>query len=170
MSAKSLAFAAVQDLKAARQQEKPEAQTGPAAEIDNALTVLLSYIPTEATAIYLALGSSLPAIQANVPGLQSIYVYWAFVVFVNPLLFVLVYYNQLARNNQDFPSLAEFPYWRLLASFIAFAVWALCVPNNPYSSEKPGLGVLFGVIAVFVAILLPLIQGIAERKKKRDPL
>ena len=47
---------------------------------------------------------------------------------------------------------------------IAFAFWALCVPNNPYApAGQPGFGVLYGLIAVVVSILLPLIENIYFR-------
>jgi len=139
MSAKWLAHDAVRDLKATRGQAKPPSETGSAASVDNALMALLTYIPTEATAIYLATVSALPAIQGSLTWLKSEWVYWAFVVIINPALFVLFYYNQLARNGEQFPKAAEFPWWRLSASVVAFAVWALCVPNNPYApADKPG--------------------------------
>src|SRR5207244_4968659 len=80
MSAKLLAATAVQNLQQARGQHQQPAAAGPAAVIDNAVTALLAYIPTEATAIYLATVSALPAIQQALPLLKSSYIYWAFVL------------------------------------------------------------------------------------------
>ena len=75
---------------------------------------------------------------------------------------MLLFYNQLALKNQGWPERKDFPWFRLVASVIAFAVWALCIPGklNPFASDdQPAFGVLFGVIAVIVAVLLPLIEN-----------
>lgn len=134
---------------------------GAAAAINNALSALLQYIPAEATAIYLATTSAIPAIQANIPSFDPLYVYWVFVFGIVPLLFALLYYNQIAQTGKAFPGFAGFPWFRLFASVVAFAVWALCVPGNPYSpKDKPGYGVLWGIVAVLVSVILPLIEAI----------
>lgn len=82
------------------------------AAIDNALSKLLRYVPTEATTIYLATISAVPAIKQSIPGLNSIYIFWTFAVGVSPLLFMLIYFNQLAQATsieKPFPGFVGFP-------------------------------------------------------------
>ena len=134
------------------------------AALDNALAKLLQYVPTEATTIYLATISAVPAIKQSIPGLNSIYIFWAFAVGVSPLLFMLIYFNQLAQETtkeKPFPGFVGFPWFRFVASGIAFVAWALCIPGNPYvHADKPGYGVLWSIVAIAVAIFLPLIENI----------
>src|SRR5204863_6792351 len=100
--------------------------------INDALSALLQYIPAEATAIYLATTSAIPAIRQSVDSFDPLYVYWVFACAIVPLLFVLLYYNQIARTGKAMPGFTGFPWFRLFASMIAFAVSALCFPGNSY--------------------------------------
>jgi len=96
-------------------------------------------------------------------------VYGVFVFPITPLLFLLLYFNQLALKGQSFPKVKELPWFRCVASMVAFAVWALCIPGNPFAPpEQPGYGVLFGLIAVVVAILLPIIETIYNWWRRRN--
>lgn len=130
-----------------------------AAALDSALTALLQYIPTEATAIYLAIVSALPAIQKGGVTVDGKLMYWICLLGIVPALFVLLYINQLAAKGLKLPPLAQLPWFRLLASMIAFGVWALCIPGNPFvPADKPAYGVIWSVVAIIVSVFLPLIE------------
>jgi hypothetical protein len=57
-------------------------------------------------------------------------------------------------------------------SIIAFGIWGLCVPGNPFeAADHPGRGVLFGIVATIVSICLPSVEAIynwIDRLRKRN--
>lgn len=170
MSANSLANKSVIQLETTRSgtvEPKINAENN-AKVIDNAISALSTYIPAEAMALYLAVTSSLPAIITSFPEIKPLYVYWSFVFAISPGLFSLAYFVKLARDNAYFPSINEFPWFKLVSSIIAFGVWGLCVPGNPYLPDNnPGAGVLFGLIASIVSIILPSAEAIFNWIKSR---
>ncbi len=74
--------------------------------------------------------------------------YWAFVV-LTPVLFLIVYLGK--RRIQKLPlwpaSWRQLPIWKIIASTIAFAVWALAIPDAPYFEGAAG-----HVVAAFCAL------------------
>ena len=126
----------------------------------NALDGLVKYIPTETITLYIAATAALSSLQAAFPSLTPGLLYWGFVV-LTPLLFLLIYLGK--RRSQNLPLLpqtvAEWPWWKLIASTIAFMVWALAVP--PLVSTNAGKVVAaFG--AILVSTMLTLVGGVVE--------
>jgi hypothetical protein len=167
MSANGLAAEAVTQLRVNRKEEMAQPPPLNAAAIDNALSALSMYIPAEAMALYLAISSSLPAITGTSDKEDPKYVlwghvmFWSFVVCISPGLFLLAYFAKLAKSNSGLPTRRELPYFRFLASAIAFGFWGLCVPGNPFAAPKDtGAGVLFGFLATLVSIVLPSTEAI----------
>lgn len=177
MSAVGLASQAVKDLQSLRKHaaavtagtpapEPPTANT--ATSVDKALSALATYIPAEATALYLAVTSSLPQITTDCPWLDNLAVFLFFTFIVSPGLFALAYFSKLAHDNEPIPSKKDIPWFRFGSSILAFAVWALCIPGNPFSDpSKPGLGILFGMIATGVSITLPSVEAIYQWARRR---
>lgn len=128
---------------------------------ETAINALVKYIPTEVITLYIACVSALPAVMGDFPLVTPERLYWVF-VGLTPVFFILVYYNQIAVSNKKFPYITQWPWWRIIASTIAFCVWALAVPNNPFISTKTA-GVLSGIAAAFISTLLTLIGPIIER-------
>ncbi len=173
MSANGLAIQAVTQLQAARSQEvAPAPKANNAAAIDSAISALSMYIPAEAMALYLAVSSSLPVIVQAFPRVDPSFVYWLFVWGFSPGLFLLAYFAKLARSGSRFPTRWEFPWFKLSSSIIAFAFWGRCVPGNPFAPLKePGAGVLYGILATIVSIVLPSAEAIYDwiiEMKKRQ--
>ena len=175
MSAVSLASAAVQQLRTGRRDTAARAAGVPppappvpppsqsAITVDSALSVLTTYIPAEATALYLAFVSASPQIIKDCQWLSPMMAYFFFLLAVSPGLFVLAYFAKLAANNDPFPDPKDFPWFRLASSIIAFGVWALCIPGNPFSNDKkPGWGILYGLIAIGLSVVLPAIEAIYQ--------
>jgi hypothetical protein len=161
MSANGLATQAVVQLRIERKELQSESPPHNAAAIDNTLSALSMYIPSEAMALYLAVSSSLPVITKTFPIIDPLNVYWSFVWVLSPGLFLLAYFAKLAKNNSRIPTVWEFPIFRLLASIIAFGVWGRCVPGNPFApGTEPGAGVLYGILATLVSIVLPSTEAI----------
>lgn len=129
---------------------------------ETAIAALTKYIPTEVITLYVASIAALPAIQSDYPSVTATPIYFGFAV-LTPILFVLIFHNQLALNEKPYPSIWNWPWWRIFASTIAFCVWALAVPNNPFIATKSA-GVLAGIGAALISTLLSLIAPIVERR------
>lgn len=135
-----------------------------AAKVDSAIAALVQFIPTESIAVYLAVVAALPALKGEPfwSLLTPLNVYIAFIVFT-PILFLLVFYNRLVAENLPFPTFWQIPWWRVTASAIAFAAWALVVPENPMFTDKSAASAAAGLVAIIVSMLLGLVTPIIER-------
>jgi hypothetical protein len=111
------------------------------------LSSLTNFIPTEAITLYVAAVSATPALKYVFPWLNEWVLYLGFGLVVTPLLYVVFYLlryqafaQKLKRLGARVPprlSLGVWFWWRLLAAIIAFACWALAVPNNPILGANP---------------------------------
>jgi len=124
-----------------------------------ALDGLVKYIPTESITLYLAATAALSSTKTS-PILGPMYLYWGFVA-LTPILFLLIYLGK--RRSQNLPLLPDtiegWPWWKLIASTIAFMVWALAVPPL-VSGDLGKIVVAFG--ALLVSTLLSLIGAVVE--------
>lgn len=152
----------------------PEGSAAPTeTPVTNALAVLIKYIPTEAVMLYVAAVSAAPAVtptfrawreDLTTPGLVE-GVYWVFGLGLTPTLLLLIYFNKRhAAGLKPLVSPKEWPWWKVVASMIAFLVWAPAVPGHPWVGEDAGRGVLAGMCALFVSTALVLIEPLVERK------
>jgi hypothetical protein len=148
---------------AATAQAAADATPADAARVtETAIAALTKYIPTEVITLYIATVSALPAMQGEWESLTSNHLYYGFAI-LTPILFVLIFFNQLAVDQKPYPAFPQWPWWRIFASTVAFCVWALAVPNNPFLATKTA-GVLAGLGAAFVSMLLSIIGPIVERR------
>lgn len=139
---------------------------GEAADRDNMVTgslnLLVKYIPTEVITLYVATLSAAPALQELFPRIRTNDIYWAFTI-MTPLLLMLIYINKRATSGlTPVPPTNRWPWWKLFAATVAFMVWALAVPGNPYVSGSTA-AVLAGLGAVFISMLLNLLEPIFEK-------
>lgn len=131
--------------------------------VTGSLNLLVKYIPTEVITLYVATLSAAPALQDLFPSLRTSDIYWGFTI-VTPLLLFLVYVNKRATSGlTPVPDKSEWPWWKLFASMIAFMVWALAVPGNPYVSGETA-AVVAALGAVFISMILNLLEPLFERK------
>jgi hypothetical protein len=131
--------------------------------VTGSLNLLVKYIPTEVITLYVATLSAAPALQDVIPNLRTSDIYWAFTI-VTPLLLFLVYVNKRATSGlTPIPTRSEWPWWKLFASMIAFMVWALAVPGNPYVSGETA-AVVAALGAVFISMILNLLEPVFERR------
>lgn len=136
--------------------------TAPPTRAANAIDALIKYIPTESIMLYLATVALFPALQQAIPDLHLAAVktvsYWAFGLGVTPLIFVLVLFAKRREANlAPLPPTREFPWWEFVAATVAFLVWALVIPNGPFSNNA-AIGVLGAFLALFVSMLLNLLE------------
>lgn len=140
----------------------PVEQSGITAQ--NALTALVKFIPTEIITLYVCAVSVGTGFKTVFPNFTPALLYWSFIV-LTPVLYYLIYLSSLASTNQPRPPLRQWPRWKPLASMIAFSVWALAIPENPYIKGEAGAAVM-GFLVLFVTMLLSLVTPIIERSEK----
>jgi hypothetical protein len=132
------------------------------AQTSNALDSLVKYIPTESITLYVAAASAMEALKTVFSGITTEAVYWFFGV-LTPVLFLLIYAGKRrSANLSPLPALKDWPWWKLVASTIAFLVWALAVPTSPYLSGAAG-GAVAALAALFVSTFLSLFEPIFDR-------
>lgn len=129
---------------------------------DDVLAGLTKYIPTESVTLYVAAVSSLTALKDT--GITAPMTFWFFIC-LTPLLMLLLFLRQLALAGKDWKiSAAQWPWWRVIASTIAFAVWALAVPGNPLNfTDSAVSGVIAGFAALFVSTFLNILAPFFEK-------
>ncbi len=143
--------AAVRPVAAAEPLEKTPASS--------ALDGLVRYIPTEFITLYVA-ATAIPDLTKTFPCVTPFWLYFGFVV-LTPILFLLIYIGK--RRSQNLSALpqgaAKWPWWKLIASTIAFATWASAVP--PLVTTGPGkIVAAFG--ALLVSTMLSVVGGAVE--------
>lgn len=122
----------------------------------NALTVLTKYIPTEIITIYV------PAIGvADALGYTTESVYLPFLA-LTPVTLFLIIQGQKKANAQPLLTLRTLPLWKLFASSLAFAVWALSLPRPPFLRGAAAT-VLAAFLAMAVSALLTLLEPFVEK-------
>jgi hypothetical protein len=139
---------------------------GSAASFSNALNALIQYIPTESVTLYIATLAAAPALEQALDFVTVEVIYWFFAV-LTPILFVLIYLGKRRSANLPvFPKRLEWPIWGVVSATIAFMAWALAVPSGPYLQNDAG-GVVAGLLAVFVSLLLELIGRVVTPNPKK---
>lgn len=129
----------------------------------NAFDSLANYIPTEAVTLYVAASSAMLALKDTFAWVTEGGVYWSFVC-LTPILFLIIFCGKRREANLSLlPSISQWPWWKLAASTLAFAVWALAIPTTPYLQGAGG-GAVAAFGAVLVSTFLTLLQPIFERK------
>jgi len=126
----------------------------------SALDGLVKYIPTESVTLYVAATSAIASLTAAVPWVTPTRLYVSFVV-LTPILFLLIYVGKRRSQQLSFmpEGVTNWPWWKLVASTIAFSVWALAIP--PLISGDAGK-VVAGFGAVLVSTMLGLIGNIVD--------
>jgi hypothetical protein len=134
----------------------------PATSTSNALQVLVKYIPTESATLYLAAASASKALSTTISFFTPLFSYWFFAVLTPILLLLAVFAGRRALKLPSVvPPVAQWPWWKMFASFVAFLAWGLAVPTNPFSTS-PLQGAAFAFFAVFVSTLLSILEGVFE--------
>lgn len=130
--------------------------------VNNALSMLVKYIPTESVTLYVGAISAAAALKSFSPGITGFHIYWFFVA-LTPVIFILVFLGKrkALRLSPVLP-IKEFPWWKLFACTVAFVVWALAVPGNPYVTVESG-GAVVGFFAIFISTILSLLEPIFDR-------
>jgi hypothetical protein len=130
--------------------------------VNNTVNALVKYIPTEVVTLYVAAVSATPSLKTSFTFISSGLIYWLFAV-MTPVVLLLIYASKRASEGLTvLPPVKELPYWKMAAATVAFLVWALAVPGNPYIIGEGG-GVVAGFGAVFISTVMSLLEPIFER-------
>jgi hypothetical protein len=153
-----LHFASAADsLKETRVTTPPQAPKPP----ENALTSLTKYIPTEILTLFVGTVSAKQALQELQAQwhthFRMIHVYTAFIIF-SSIFFLLVYLAGIKREQRPIPPLKKWPWFMMIASAIAFAVWALSVPGTGLIPAAAAAGA--GLAALLVSIVFTHLEVI----------
>jgi hypothetical protein len=140
----------------------------PPTSTSTALQGLVKYIPTESATLYLAAASAGEALKATLSFFTPMFSYWFFAALTPILLLLAVLANRRALNLPVFPPFAQWPWWKMFASLVAFLAWGLAVPKNPFSTTALQ-GAAFAFFAVFVSTLLSLLEGVVEESPLAVP-
>lgn len=151
--------ASPQDLHAAVRPiaEAPPIQSTPGSD---ALDSLAKYLPTESITLYVAAAAALPSLAGTFPSLTPLRLYLGFAV-LTPILFLLVYMGK--RRTQKLSPLprnvAAWPWWKLIATTIAFLGWAPAIP--PLITTQAGQ-VMAGFVALLISTMLSVVGAVVE--------
>jgi hypothetical protein len=129
----------------------------------DSLEALTKYIPTESITLYVAIVSAQTALASIIPWLTPSVGYKVFVA-VTPALMLILYLRHLAVAGRDWKVPPKsWPWWSMIASSIAFAVWAMAVPGNPIiDPNNTAGGVVAGVAALLVSTVLNIFAPFFE--------
>ncbi len=132
-------------------------------QVTNALSMLVKYIPTESITLYIAALSAAAALKSFAYFITTEFIYWFFAV-LTPVLVLVIYFGKrkVAKLKPTVPNLLEWPWWKTIAATIAFLIWALAVPSNPYIND-PLQSALVGFLAVFVSTILSVLEPLFDR-------
>ena len=122
-------------------------------DVQNPLSALIEYLPSETITLYLAVASSLSVLQQYIDGLTSAHIYWTFAA-LTPILYLLIYAGKRqARGEPRLPAVGQWPWWPMVAATVAFLAWALSGPNRPYFQGEGGDAIV-GLGAIVVSSLM----------------
>lgn len=119
-----------------------------------AFDALAKFIPVEILAPYLMV---MDLIVKNTVNWEPKTILFIFVA-ITPFLLFLFEYSKSASANVAWPQFSQV-LWRAIASAIAFTVWSLSVPGNPYLDQVGGIAVA-GLLAVIVSPILSAVDEI----------
>jgi hypothetical protein len=126
-------------------------------EAAGALAALAKYIPAESTAVFLAALGLVGAIEN--PAIEWLRWEWVVYVACASLTPTIVYLAaRIVWRNSSPPPTTSFspPVWRMIASTVAFLVWALAVPGV---LPDKNLAVLASICAMLLSPAFVLLEG-----------
>jgi uncharacterized membrane protein YfcA len=132
-------------------------------QVTNTLSMLVKYIPTESITLYVAALSAIEALLSFSPYITSEFVYWFFAI-LTPILVLVIYFGKrrVANLQPTIPAPWKWPWWKTIAATIAFLIWALAVPSNPYIHGALK-SALIGFLALFVSTILSVFEPLFNR-------
>lgn len=122
--------------------------------------MLTRYIPTETITLYVGAMAAKAEIATLLNRADAVWIiYWAFAL-LTPILYFLLLLSRHRTSGSAEPF--SLHWWPLLASLLAFLVWASSVPGHPIAQE---LKALPAFAALFLSVILSQLDPILGSKK-----
>jgi hypothetical protein len=126
--------------------------------VDDALSTLTKYIPTEVLTLYLPALAVAAAVGSQNASVEQKGLYWVFGLLVTPLAALGMNLRKRAVAGLPiWPGWDGFPLWALISASMAFLAWSLAIPGNPYI-DRPALNVVSAFVALFASTILSFIE------------
>lgn len=134
----------------------------PDTPVNTALRTMVTYIPTEVITLYVAVVAALhPTAGGTVP--TSPLLFWIFLAGT-PFVIWVVYAAKVKDAGKPLPtSTRTWPVWEMSAGTLAFAAWALALPQQPFPRYPAALG---GVVVLVTSTDLGLLAPLFSRPLK----
>jgi uncharacterized BrkB/YihY/UPF0761 family membrane protein len=134
-----------------------EAAASPGAKEDSYWTKVVTYIPGEIVAAYLAAFNALKGVD-DIPLRELL---WG----VSAVLLVLApFWTLFAASDPDRPR----PYFQAGAAAIAFAAWVFAMPQGPFSYLGWYRNVYGTLALIFFTLVIPLLEKMFVRAAARS--
>lgn len=146
------------DAAAKRQAREAALATPPKnAAVSTALETLAKYIPAEIVTLYITAVSF--RTQLHDFGISSKAIFFFFML-LTPALLLLAFLGDAKKTVGQLPPPKIWPYWKMIASTIAYGAWACAIPGNPWvASTHAGVS---SVLALLASVILGLVGRVVE--------
>jgi peptidoglycan/LPS O-acetylase OafA/YrhL len=148
----------------------PALATGPeAGKKEDTLTQLLRYTPTEVVGLYVGAVSLLPELPDEGKSLADSDFTWRWVVFL--VFFVatpFVVWGAAAAQARAAKTQFQLPLFEMIVGAIAFAAWAVALPNSPMYGWDSWHGWAGAIIGIVVLLLIGVIAKISGKALSRQ--
>ena len=131
-----------------------------------ALKTVTTYIPTEIITLYVALVGALQPGAAGTPSyFTSRWIAFGIFLVLTPLAIWAAFASKLASDNKKLPiGLRYWPTWEMVAGTIAYAAWAIGLPDSPFG-QFPWYSAAIGGFAVLAtSTMLGMVAGLFQRE------
>lgn len=132
------------------------------AAVTTALKVIVTYIPTEVLALYVAVLAAIQEPQRQ--SYRSLWLAFIFFLIATPSIVWLVYSAKVRATNKPLPITPKsWPLWEMFAATVAYSAWAFALPETPFKALPWYSAALAGVIALVISTLLGLVAPVVQR-------
>jgi hypothetical protein len=131
--------------------------------VNNAMSVLFTYIPTEIIALYVTVTAALGPITE---GYRAQWITLFVFLVLTPIVIWLVYAAKLNSINNVIPyKFSDWPVWEMFASTIAFLSWAFALPQTPFNSFTDWYSTSLASVSILItSTVISLISPFFENK------
>ncbi len=135
----------------------------PESQVNAAIRILTTYIPTEILTLYVAVLAALQPSTTLAVASPSWAIFWWFLI-ATPLVIWLVYITKAKSEGKPVPwAPLKWPLWEMAAGAIAYVAWAFALPNTPFASLPWYSTGLAGVIVLIASTVLGLLAPLFAR-------
>jgi hypothetical protein len=156
---------------AAAKKAAPARQSTEADEKDNPLAALALFVPAETVAIFVTVATAL--LNAFVGKEHDAALAWyLFCLVLTPIFTWTGFATQWRKDHGGaYPALADAPWFRIVASAVAFAAWGLAVAPKVGSeimcgAVTCGADAVTGAVVIIVGVILTALDGLIQYKQK----